>query len=217
MDVRTLGRRCAVGNPEQPQQAHDVVDAQQCGHLQVVAQGPPELGVPAPAGDTNRLWTIRKDGVDIGLVARTELDAPVWAAPAFVVECVLGELPTAPIAPPGEHRSEREPSVPAVRHPQYRALPTTPAASFDLALLVPTELSAGTVEEELRRAAGDLLEQLTLFDSFTGAGIPAGMRSIAWRLVFRHPERTLRDKEIDGRRRAILDQLRRSLGIDVRG
>jgi phenylalanyl-tRNA synthetase beta chain len=173
--------------------------------------------VPASAGDANRLWTILKDGVDIGLVARTELDAPVWAAPAFVVECVLGELPTVPIAPPGEHRPEREPSVTAVRHPQYRALPTTPAASFDLALLVPAELSAGTVEEELRRAAGDLLEQLTLFDTFTGAGIPAGMRSIAWRLVFRHPERTLRDKEIDGRRRAILDQLRRSLGIDVRG
>nr|MCU0634971.1 hypothetical protein [Gemmatimonadaceae bacterium] len=107
--------------------------------------------------------------------------------------------------------------VPRAAAVQYRALPSTPSASFDLALLVPEHVAAATVERELRQAAGDLLEQVMLFDLYAGAGIPAGTRSLAWRLVLRHPERTLREKEIEGRRRAVLEHLRRSLGVDVRG
>jgi phenylalanyl-tRNA synthetase beta chain len=43
-----------------------------------------------------------------------------------------------------------------------------------------------------------------------------GYRSIAWRLTFRHPERTLRDKEIEGRRARILRALNEELGVRPR-
>ncbi|MCU0634937.1 MAG: phenylalanine--tRNA ligase subunit beta [Gemmatimonadaceae bacterium] len=170
-----------------------------------------------PVADDTVLWHVEHEGRRVGHVMRATLDAPVWAAPAFVVECTIGEMPTAPVAAPGAHAGA-PPSPPARRAPtQYRPLPTTPSTSFDLALLVPDAIAAATVEMELRRAAGELLEELTLFDQFVGAGVAPGMRSLAWRLVLRHPERTLREKEIEGRRRAVIDHVRRTLGIDVRG
>jgi phenylalanyl-tRNA synthetase beta chain len=60
------------------------------------------------------------------------------------------------------------------------------------------------------------LERVTLFDEFRGTGVPSGHRSLGWRLTFRHPERTLRDKEIDGRRARLLETLEKELGIRPR-
>jgi phenylalanyl-tRNA synthetase beta chain len=68
----------------------------------------------------------------------------------------------------------------------------------------------------IRTAAGDLLEKLLAFDLYEGAGLEPGHRSIAWRLTLRHPERTLRDKEIDGRRAKILSALTQELNVRQR-
>ncbi|MFO0096159.1 MAG: hypothetical protein ACK54K_17865 [Gemmatimonadaceae bacterium] len=81
---------------------------------------------------------------------------------------------------------------------------------------MPDTTPAATVEAVLKRAGGELLERIELFDQFRGAGIPAGTRSLAWRLTWRHPERTLRDKEIEGRRARLLDILDQELGIRPR-
>lgn len=171
--------------------------------------------VPATA-DT--LWDVRVDGRPVGHVVRLSLDAPVWAAPAFGVEIALESVPSQDVAPAGQSAHTR--SVGSERGPTavrpYRALPTTPAAEFDLALLVPDEMPASRVESVLRTQAGDLLERLALFDEFRGPGIPSGMRSLAWRLTFRHAERTLRDKEIAARREKLLRALEEELGVRQR-
>jgi phenylalanyl-tRNA synthetase beta chain len=99
---------------------------------------------------------------------------------------------------------------------EYRPIPTTPATEFDLALLVPDSVSAGAVEAVLRRGAGELLESVTLFDEYRGKGVEQGVRSLAWRLTLRHPERTLRDKEVEGRRDKLLKTLEHELGIRQR-
>lgn len=171
--------------------------------------------VPAPEGD--RLWTVTAGGRDVGGVWRVALDAPPWASPAFGVEVELGTLDSAAVAAPGGHAhgapAGRPDSLPPAR---YRALPTTPAAVFDLALLVPDDLPATRVAEVVREATGELLEGLALFDEYRGAGVPEGMRSLAWRLTLRHPERTLRDKEIEGRRTKLLRALDDELGVKPR-
>ena len=82
-----------------------------------------------------------------------------------------------------------------------------------MALLVPDALPAAEVERVIRAGSGAMLEQVTLFDEFRGTGVPDGKRSLAWRLTFRHPERTLRDKEIDGRRSQLLKTLETELGV----
>ena len=177
---------------------------------------------PATAPD---LWFVLVGAARIGRVTQVALDAPVWSSPAFGVELVLGEMPSAAIAPKGQHAhgNKRRSSgvVPGVeggaREPQrYVPLPTQPAAEFDLALLVPDTVPAGDVEKLLRSTGGELLERCVLFDEFRGKGVPDGMRSLAWRLTFRHAERTLRDKELDGRRSQLLKALESQLGVRPR-
>jgi phenylalanyl-tRNA synthetase beta chain len=176
-------------------------------------------GVPMElvAGTTNDvLWEIVINGEKRGVVARVPLDAPVWAAPAYGVELSLGHVASAPVALPGRHAHDGAPSPDARRATEYRPIPTTPAAEFDLALLVPDGVSAASVEAVLRRGAGELLESLTLFDEYRGKGVDRGLRSLAWRLTLRHPERTLRDKEVEGRRDKLLKTLEHELGIRQR-
>ncbi|MEX2177953.1 MAG: phenylalanine--tRNA ligase subunit beta [Gemmatimonadaceae bacterium] len=162
------------------------------------------------------LWDILVAGDTVGSVRRVALDAPVWAAPAFGLELRLGVVSTAPPAERGRHAYAEARRLPRPAVTKYRALPATPVAEFDLALLVPVGTSVGEVERVVRGVAGELLERLELFDQYTGAGVEAGHRSLAWRLTFRHPERTLRDKEIEGRRSKILGALQQELHVRQR-
>jgi len=162
------------------------------------------------------LWSIMVDGSRRGGVRRVALDAPVWAAPAYGVELTLLVVGSAFVADRGASRYESAPQRPATRHVQYRPLPETPAAEFDLALVVPNDMPASRVEQVIRTASGELLEQLVLFDEYRGDGVPNGHRSLAWRLTFRHPERTLRDKEVAGRREKLLRTLEGELGVRQR-
>ena len=162
------------------------------------------------------LWEIVVDGASLGVVRRVPLDAPVWASPAFGVELSLGVVASDPVAVPGRNAHGQAARVDDRRTVEYRPIPTTPATEFDLALLVPERISAGEVEAVLRRGAGDLLESITLFDEYRGKGVEAGLRSLAWRLTLRHPDRTLRDKEVEGRRDKLLKTLEHELGIRQR-
>ena len=177
----------------------------------VEAATEPEVGPEQDDGSHMEIWSIRVQ--ELGSVRAVALDAPVWASPAFGVEITLGELSAAAVAPPGKHDyADADESTPP-HFVKFAPLPTTPAAEFDLALIVPNEMSAESVERVMKEASGEMLERLELFDEFRGAGIPDGKRSLAWRLTFRHPERTLRDKEIDGRRSQLLKTLEKELGV----
>jgi phenylalanyl-tRNA synthetase beta chain len=99
---------------------------------------------------------------------------------------------------------------------RFVPLPVHPASTFDLSLLVPNDLPAARVESVIRSSAGDLLERLDLLSEFRGAGVPEGMRSVAWRLTLRHPERTLKEKEITGRRDKVVKSLDGELGVRQR-
>jgi phenylalanyl-tRNA synthetase beta chain len=210
--VLVMGARRPPHFTEPKPPAFDAWDVKALGEAICRAAFPGEPAGMVP-GRAAELWTVRVGGRDAGTIRTVSLDAPVWAAAAFGVEITLGAMPTTEAAPRGRHRYVVPGDDDKKGYVPYRALPTTPAAEFDLALLVPDTLSAANVERVIRRAGGDLLERLSLFDEFRGEGVPAGQRSLAWRLTFRHPERTLRDKEIDGRRSQLLKTLENELGV----
>jgi phenylalanyl-tRNA synthetase beta chain len=145
------------------------------------------------------LWSVLVDGTAVGSVTRLEVDAPVWAAPVYGIEIDLTAIPV---------------SLGSTK--RYAPVPMMPAIEVDLALVVPNSATSAQVAEAIQGSAGDLLESLDVFDEFRGAGIPDGTRSLAWRLTFRHPERTLRDREIQGRTAKILSTLEAALGIRQR-
>jgi phenylalanyl-tRNA synthetase beta chain len=203
--------------PEPP--AIDLWDAKALAEAIARAAFPRQAVQLEPAGDA-ALWQILV-GVSpapVGRVVELALDRPAWAAPAFGVELTLGVMPSGDVAAAGAHAHGAGASRPSSPFAgvRFTPLPSFPAASFDLALLLPLDMPASRVEAVLRDSAGDLLESLVLFDEFRGEGLPAGLRSVGWRLTFRHPERTLRDKEIDGRRSGLLKTLDRELGVRPR-
>jgi phenylalanyl-tRNA synthetase beta chain len=169
----------------------------------------------APSDLPDELWTVSVDGSRRGTIRKLNLDAPVWASAAFGVEISFGVIESADVAPRGEsvYRKFDRGTPRAIR---YRPLPSTPASEFDLALLVPEAIRAEQVESVIERVAGRLLERLQLFDLYLGHGVEPGHRSLAWRLTFRHAERTLREREIDARRSDILKALADELNVRTR-
>jgi phenylalanyl-tRNA synthetase beta chain len=176
----------------------------------------PEHAVDLVPGSGPTLWELRRGDDTLGVARRLPLDAPVWASPAYGIELMLGNVQVEATAAPGTHAYKEGSERAKAGVPRYRPLPTMPPAEIDLALLVPAGTSSAAVERVIRAAAGDLLERLELFDLYTGEGIAANHRSLAWRLTFRHPERTLRDKEVEGRRAKILAALNEELNVRQR-
>ncbi len=218
--ILVMGDREPVHFTQPQPPVFDEWDAKWLGEVAARAAYPGASVALEPSADPEALWEVVVGGEGRGVVRRLALDAPVWAAPAFGVELSLGVVSSAQVAGPGAnaHGSEGRPAAtaPAARTTPYRPLPTTPAAEFDLALLVRDDLPAAEVERVIRGTAGELLESLLLFDRYQGKGVDEGYRSLAWRLTFRHPERTLRDKEIEGRRAKILSTLQSELDVRPR-
>src|SRR5690606_3173389 len=114
--------------------AFDAWDAKALA-MELAAVACPGESVVALAGDGDLLWRLVIGGTERAWVRRVKLDAPVWAAPAFGVELRLGALSVAPIAAPQTHSyAAAAPRVHAAPV-RYKALPTMPAAEFDLAFL----------------------------------------------------------------------------------
>ena len=165
---------------------------------------------------SSALWDIEIGGQTRGGVRRLSLDAPVWAPAAFGIEITIARVSSDAVAPPGQSKLAPTTSIASASQFSFRPFPSTPSTFVDVALLVPNDLAASHVESVIRESSGELLESLDLLSEYRGAGIAEGYRSVAWRLTFRHPERTLRDKEVAGRRDKVLKSLEGELGVRQR-
>ena len=79
----------------------------------------------------------------------------------------------------------------------YKPLPRFPAVGRDFALLCDKELPVGDMEQAIEKASGKLLENIKLFDVYTGSQIPEGKKSVAFNVTLRSKEATLSQEEID--------------------
>jgi phenylalanyl-tRNA synthetase beta chain len=94
---------------------------------------------------------------------------------------------------------------------QGPVLSSYPLATQDVALVVSAEVPASLVTAALREGAGQLLEDLRLFDVYTGAQVGDGRKSLAYSLRFRAPDRTLTAAEAsDARDGAVAEATRRT-------
>jgi phenylalanyl-tRNA synthetase beta chain len=94
---------------------------------------------------------------------------------------------------------------------KYTPLSRYPAVTRDLAVVVPDDILYQDVEKLLAKGAGELLESLMLFDLYKGAPLPPGQKSLAFTIVFRSRERTLRDEEISRQ----LDKMKKLLASEL--
>ncbi|HHY39094.1 MAG TPA: phenylalanine--tRNA ligase subunit beta, partial [Clostridia bacterium] len=96
--------------------------------------------------------------------------------------------------------------------PKFVSIPKYPATKRDLALVVKEDVSARTVLKLIKHAGGDLLEDVRLFDLYTGNPIPAGEKSLAFSLTYRAHDRTLTDQEVDEIQNKIEAELAKRIG-----
>jgi phenylalanyl-tRNA synthetase beta chain len=97
----------------------------------------------------------------------------------------------------------------------YGDVTSFPAVLQDIAVVVPEEVPASRVEEAVRAGGGELLGALSVFDLYRGAQVGEGNKSLALRLEFRAPDRTLTDEEVAERRDTIERELQ-SIGGRLR-
>jgi phenylalanyl-tRNA synthetase beta chain len=98
----------------------------------------------------------------------------------------------------------------------YQPLPKFPAVTRDIAVVCDAAVTVGALEECIRRGAHGLLKSVTLFDIYTGTGIPTGKKSVAFNLELRSDERSLTAEEADADVKSILDLLGTELGAVLR-
>jgi phenylalanyl-tRNA synthetase beta chain len=96
-----------------------------------------------------------------------------------------------------------------------------PVATQDVALIVPGAVPAADVERALvqgaGRVAGVLLEDLRLFDVYTGDQVGEGRKSLAYTLRLRAPDRTLTAEEATAARDAAVARAAADTGAVLRG
>jgi phenylalanyl-tRNA synthetase beta chain len=143
------------------------------------------------------------DGTPVGAVG--EIDPAVRAAtgltgPVAALELNLSRLLDA-------RRKERRSVTPS----RY------PTSNIDLAFVLDESVPAGAAQRTLAQAAGDLLEDVRLFDVFRSEALGPNRKSLAFGLRFRAPDRTLTDEEVGGLRQRLIDAMAKEHGASLRG
>jgi phenylalanyl-tRNA synthetase beta chain len=90
------------------------------------------------------------------------------------------------------------------RLPSYQPIPRFQSVRRDIALLVDSGLPAKLVQAEIEQAGSPLVSAVTLFDVYAGDGVPAGRKSLAFRVLLQDTEKTLTEAEVEGQIQRIL-------------
>ncbi|MFI0471424.1 phenylalanine--tRNA ligase subunit beta [Halomonas sp. HMF6819] len=101
--------------------------------------------------------------------------------------------------------------------PAFAPLSRYPEVRRDLAFSLDAQTPVQALLDCVSRQAGDHLEDLKLFDVYTGKGVEPGQKSIALGLTWQHPSRTLNDDEINQRVDSIVAEASATLNAQLRG
>ncbi|HEY7029156.1 MAG TPA: phenylalanine--tRNA ligase subunit beta [Gemmatimonadales bacterium] len=145
--------------------------------------------------DTDGWVAVAPEGGRVGRAGPLGIEVPPWAAPPFGFEVTIDPS----IRPTGK----------------FEPLPVVQSAERDVALVLPPGISSAQVIEVLRNSVGTLLESAAVFDEYKNPAAGHG-RSVAFHLVFRAADRTLRDAEVDAAVSRAVTALEGELGAKLR-
>ena len=204
----------------------------------LLAAGAAELpgwwGPGRPADWTDVLAAVNQIGIAAGVTISTSADQhPPWhpgRCAALVVigtdgsdlvvghagelhpgVCAALEVPTGTVA--AELELDLLPPATSATAPMLSAFPPV---LLDVAVVVPASVPANDVAVALRDGAGDLVEEVALFDVYTGSQLEEGQRSLAFALQFRALDRTLTVAEATAARDAAVAEAHRRTGAILR-
>jgi phenylalanyl-tRNA synthetase beta chain len=99
---------------------------------------------------------------------------------------------------------------------KFTELSRFPSVRRDIAVLISDSIQVSQIQSTIASVAGDSLAQSWLFDEYTGQGVEVGKRSLAFALLWQHPERTLEDTEIKDGMQRVVEALSHTYGATLR-
>jgi phenylalanyl-tRNA synthetase beta chain len=105
--------------------------------------------------------------------------------------------------------------LPLIKDKVYHQIPKFPATMRDIALVVDSGVTHQQILDTIKGFS--LVTDMALFDVYSGGQVPTGKKSMAYRLTFQSPDKTLTDQQINGVQQAIIKKLTTGLGATLRG
>jgi phenylalanyl-tRNA synthetase beta chain len=159
-------------------------------------------GTPPPYLNPGAAGVIEVAEQEIGAVG--ELHPEVAAAYRIDVPCAVVEVDLSALA-----------ELPA-RAARYEEVSKQPSVRRDLAVVIDRNQPAGELMAAIRKAGGADLVSVELFDRYEGKGVPEGRVSLAFRMVFQKPDRTLTDAEVTKATDRVVRMLAKRFGGELR-
>jgi phenylalanyl-tRNA synthetase beta chain len=100
--------------------------------------------------------------------------------------------------------------------PAFRPLSKFPEVRRDLAILINENTSAQSIEDCIRGSTSKILQEVQIFDIYTGKGVDKGLKSVAFGLILQDFSRTLTDQDIDSEIESVVDALKQNFAATLR-
>ncbi len=98
----------------------------------------------------------------------------------------------------------------------YRKIPSFPIVARDLAVVSDETVTWADIKKCIESLKIDYVDDIEFLDVYRGKQIEGGRKSIAFRIIFRADNKTLKSEEVDVLQEKILVNLNNSLGINLR-
>ena len=104
----------------------------------------------------------------------------------------------------------------AVFERKYKALPKYPAVERDIAVVINKDILVGDIEKVIWENGKDIIEEVNLFDVYTGDQILKDKKSVAFSIVYRSDKKTLTDDEVSRVHNNIIEKIEDTFDAKLR-
>lgn len=103
-----------------------------------------------------------------------------------------------------------------LQNPIFKPYSTYPSVERDLAFFADINLTVAEITNAIRKSGGKTLVDVKLFDEYKGSNVKEGKRSLAFNLVYRSPDATLKDTDVDPIHNKIRESLTKQFSVELR-
>ena len=107
-------------------------------------------------------------------------------------------------------------ALPAGKQAKFATLPEFPGVERDLVFLFDKGIASDAVLDAVRKAGGKLLTDARVFDVYDGKGVPDGKISLGVRFALQDAARTLTQEDSDAASKAVIAEMNKRFGAELR-
>jgi phenylalanyl-tRNA synthetase beta chain len=98
----------------------------------------------------------------------------------------------------------------------YQEVPKYPSIGRDIAFVIDQSILADDIKKVIEEVGKPLVKDVSVFDVYEGENLEVGKKSVAYHIVYQHPEKTLTDDEIQASYDHIIDAVKEKYQAYIR-